>query len=199
VSRTAIVLSASPLVSSAIAIVALDEEAGLALLVGTVLIVAAGAALSAERVRPADFRAVGLVFALACATLYAVRDNIVRWGSERSDVTAFVGLAAALVTAVVLLAAYVAATRRGHAAHAMSNGLAGFAAGGIALGFAYVTLFEAFDRGRVTVISPLAATQSLWAVLLAALLMRTTDAINRRLVIAAVLVVVGGGLVAGAR
>ena len=53
-----------------------------------------------------------------------------------------------------------------------------------------------FDRGSVSVVAPLNATQSLWAVLFAALAYRRAEAIGRRTVLAAVLVVCGGALIA---
>jgi drug/metabolite transporter (DMT)-like permease len=45
------------------------------------------------------------------------------------------------------------------------------------------------------VVAPLNATQSLWGVVFAALLLRRTEAIGRRLVLAALLVVAGGALI----
>ena len=39
-----------------------------------------------------------------------------------------------------------------------------FAPAGVALGLAYVCLLVAFDHGRVSIVAPLNATQSLWAV-----------------------------------
>jgi len=45
------------------------------------------------------------------------------------------------------------------------------------------------------VVAPLNATQSLWAVVFAALLYRHSEAIGRRTVLAGLLVVVGGALV----
>jgi drug/metabolite transporter (DMT)-like permease len=49
------------------------------------------------------------------------------------------------------------------------------------------------------VVSPLVATESLWGVLLAALLVRHTEGMGRRLVLGAVLVVVGGAVIGAAR
>ena len=60
---------------------------------------------------------------------------------------------------------------------------------------ATATSLSGLDTGRVTVIAPLNATQSLWGVVFAALLLRRTEAIGRRLVLAAVLVVAGGALI----
>jgi uncharacterized membrane protein len=62
-----------------------------------------------------------------------------------------------------------------------------------------MSLFEAYYRGRVTVVSPLIATESLFGVLLTALLLRRTEVVGRRLAIGAVLVVVGGGLIGAFR
>jgi uncharacterized membrane protein len=62
-----------------------------------------------------------------------------------------------------------------------------------------VSLFEAYYRGRVTVVSPLVATESLFGVLLTALLLRHTEVVGRRLAIGAVLVVAGGVLIGAYR
>jgi uncharacterized membrane protein len=66
---------------------------------------------------------------------------------------------------------------------------------GVLFGLSYVSLFEAFYRGRVTVVSPLVATESLWGVGLSVLLIRHTELVGRRLAIGAVLVVAGGVLI----
>ncbi len=63
------------------------------------------------------------------------------------------------------------------------------------LGLAYVCLIVAFDRGRVSIVAPLNATQSLWAIGFAAVFLGAVEAIGRRTILAAVLVVCGGVLV----
>ncbi len=47
----------------------------------------------------------------------------------------------------------------------------------------------------MTVVSPLVATESLWGVLFAALLLRRSELVGRRLVAGAVLIVAGGVLI----
>ena len=54
---------------------------------------------------------------------------------------------------------------------------------GLLFGLSYLCLFEAYFRGRVTVVSPLVATESLWGVGLSALLLRRTELVGRRLVV----------------
>jgi drug/metabolite transporter (DMT)-like permease len=66
---------------------------------------------------------------------------------------------------------------------------------GIVFGLSYVSLFEAYYRGRVTVVSPLVATESLWGVALSLLLIRHTELVGRRVLIGAALIVAGGALI----
>ena len=70
-----------------------------------------------------------------------------------------------------------------------------FLPAGICLGVAYLCLIVALDRGRVTIVAPLNATQSLWGVIFAATLLGKREAIGPRLVAAALLVVAGGVLI----
>ena len=53
-------------------------------------------------------------------------------------------------------------------------------------------VFEAYYRGRVSVVSPLVATETLWGVGLSALLLRHSELVGRRIVAGAALIVAGG-------
>ena len=108
--------------------------------------------------------------ALACARVFAVRDNVVRWAARDADAAAAHrrrrlahGAVSSSSLRVVLRAATSARLRRA---------LRRFAPAGLTLAAAYACLFEAFDRGRVSIVAPLNATQSLWAVVFSALLGR---------------------------
>jgi uncharacterized membrane protein len=70
---------------------------------------------------------------------------------------------------------------------------------GLFFGTSYVLLFEAYFRGRVSVVSPLVATESLWGVVLSVLLLRRTELVGPRLVVGAALVVAGGALIGAFR
>jgi drug/metabolite transporter (DMT)-like permease len=74
-----------------------------------------------------------------------------------------------------------------------------FAPAGLALALGYGTLLAAFDHGRVGVVSPLNATGSLWAVLLATPVIGTSEGIGRRTILAALLIVAGGALIGALR
>src|SRR6185436_16375687 len=77
-SRAAVVIGTAPLLSSALAVIALGEPWRPALAVGTLLVVLGGASLAWERERPAGFAAYGIALAALCAILFAIRDNVVR-------------------------------------------------------------------------------------------------------------------------
>jgi drug/metabolite transporter (DMT)-like permease len=198
-SRTSVVVGAAPLVAVAIALVALDEPLRPALLAGAVLVVAGGIALVAERRRPEHVRVIGLVFALLAAILFATRDNVVRWASGDTPVTSTAAAAAAMASGLVVLGVYVAAVRGRRALLPSGRTFVAFVPVGVFFGLSYVALFEAYYRGRVGVVSPIVATETLWTVLLAALLLRRTELIGRRLLFGALLVVAGGALIGAFR
>jgi drug/metabolite transporter (DMT)-like permease len=182
-SRTSVTVGTAPLFALAIAFVFLDEPVRAQLVVGAVAIVAGGVLLAAERDRPGHLRARGLAFALAGAVLFAVRDNIVRalhaHGSPET-----VAAATLLAGIVVALAATRSAPTR--------RELRLMWPAGVLFGLSYICLFEAYFRGRVSIVSPLVATESLWGVGLAALAFGHTEGVGRRLLLGAASIVAGG-------
>ena len=194
-SRAAILIGTAPLISVGIALTVLDEPFRPWLVAGTVLVVAGGVVLAFERARPEHFRALGALLALLCAILFAVRDNVARWAARDTHPPGLVAATVALAAAFALVAAYVLAARRDTFAR-IRPAVAAFAPAGIAVGLGYASLLLAFDHGRVSIVAPLNATQSLWAVVFSALLLgRHHEMISRRLVAAGVLVVAGSALI----
>jgi drug/metabolite transporter (DMT)-like permease len=194
-SRAAIAMGTTPLLSALIAVAVLDERPNAAVAVGTVLVVAGGALLVWEPARPAGFRTVGLVLAFLCAVLFAIRDNVVRGAADGSAVPPLTATVTTLAAATFALAAYRLAIRGRRATDGAGEAVRAFLPAGIALGVAYSALVVAFDRGDVTVVAPLNATQSLWAVVLSALVLGRSELVGARLVAAAGLVVAGSALI----
>jgi drug/metabolite transporter (DMT)-like permease len=199
-SRTAVVIGTAPLLSAGLAVVFLDEPLRPALVAATIAIVLGGALLVWEPSRPPGFRAMGIVFALVAASLFAMRDNVVRRASLDTGADPVLGAAVSLGAAALALLAYLIVSR--HAGPIVSRvraALPAFAPAALCLGLAYVALLLALSRGNVTVVAPLNATQSLWGVLLAAVFLGSAEAVGPRLVLAAALVVAGGILVGATR
>lgn len=195
-SRAAILIGTAPLISVGIALTLLGEPLRPLLLVATALVVAGGAALARERARPEHFRARGAVLALTCAALFGVRDNVVRWAARGTHPPALVAATTSLLAAALVILAYLLVARRNVLRARLRTALPAFAPAGLSLGLAYACLLEAFDRGRVSIVAPLNATQSLWAVVFSAVVVgRRGDVISRGLVVAGLLVVAGGALI----
>jgi drug/metabolite transporter (DMT)-like permease len=191
-SRTSVVVGTAPLFSVAIAFAFLDEPVHLAIVAGALLIVVGGVLLVGERTRPEHVKRVGLVLAGVATVVFATRDNLVRWLAVETD-AAPAGAAAATTLAAggAVVALYLLAARRPVDVRHLRE----FALSGLAFGLSYVALFEAYYRGRVSVVSPLVATESLWGVALSALLLRRHELIGLRLAGGAALVVAGGALI----
>ena len=199
-SRAAILIGTAPLLSVAIALALLGEPLHPLLPLGTALVVVGGVVLARERSRPVQFRLLGAAFALACAGLFAVRDNVVRWAARGSHPPPLIAADVSLLAAAVFVLGYLLVARRARLRSQFVRALPAFAPAGISLALAYDLLFAAFDRGRVSVVAPLNATQSLWAVVWSALLYgREGELISRRLVLSGVLVVAGAAVVSAAR
>jgi uncharacterized membrane protein len=67
------------------------------------------------------------------------------------------------------------------------------------LGTSYAFAFEAYFRGRVTVVSPLVATESFFGVLFAVLLLRRSELVGKHVVVGAALIVAGAALIGATR
>jgi drug/metabolite transporter (DMT)-like permease len=197
--RASVIAGAAPLIAVTIAILALGEPVRAPLIAGAVLIVVGGLALVAERVRPDSFRMVGLAFSFGCTLFFATRDNVVRHLASDTSVAPQLAAATTILSGATLILLYLVVTRRSRLVADLRTSAPPFALPGLLWGASYATLFEAFYRARVSVVSPLVATESLFSVLLAVLLLRRTELVGRHLVLGALLVVAGGALIGAFR
>ena len=194
-SRSAVIMGAGPLVAVTIALTILGEPLEAALVVGAVLIVLGVVALASERDRPEHLRLIGLVFALGSTVFFATRDNIVRWLAEDTTVDPQLAAATTIVSGSAVMAAYVLVLRGRRMPADVMRAFRPFAVPGVLWGLSYAAIFEAFYRGRVSVVSPLIATEALFGVLLAALIVGRSELIGRHVIVAAALIVCGGILI----
>jgi len=196
-SRTAVFVGVSPVLSAAIAVTLLDEPVHIALVFGTLLVVAGGTLLVRERGGRAGLLSLGITMALGAALLFGIRDNLVRWAARGSDVPGFVAATASLASATVVIALVV--LMRPNAVARVRQAFRPFVLSGLVYGVSYACLYSAFDRGRVTIVAPLVATESLFAVLISMVVLRKSERIGVRLLVAAALVVGGGALISSFR
>jgi drug/metabolite transporter (DMT)-like permease len=196
-SRTAVLVGVSPVLSAAIAVTLLGEPVRVALVLGTLLVVAGGTLLVRERRGHVTLLSLGIALGLSAALLFAIRDNLVRWAARGSDVPGFVAASASLVSATVVI--LIVVLMRPNGAARIRQAFRPFVVSGLVYGVSYACLYVAFDRGRVTIVAPLVATESLWAVLISMILLRRSERFGVRLLLAAALVVGGGALISSFR
>jgi drug/metabolite transporter (DMT)-like permease len=187
--RSSVAVGTAPLVAVVLAVALLDEPLKPPLVTGAVLVVGGGVALAWERDRPEHVRAVALLYAVGATVLFASRDTLIR--ALHAHANPETAAAATLLAATIVALAAAGLPRRPLVRR--------LAPAGILFGLSYLCLFEAYFRGRVTVVSPLVATESLWGVGLSALVFRRTEGVGRRLVLGATLVVAGGALIGATR
>lgn len=132
----------------------------------------------------------GVLFALSAATAYATAQVITK--RSVTDVTSpLVGTFIALLWGT--LGFSLLATRelvRSHRTN-LARGLRLFALGGFFSAMGVLLMFQALSRGTVVIVSPITATNSLFTMLFAALMLRDIERITVRTVIGALLVVSG--------
>jgi drug/metabolite transporter (DMT)-like permease len=189
--RASATVGMAPLFAVTFAVLLLDEPLVAGIVLGALLIVAGGALLAGEGDRPAHVKPIGLVFALAGALVFALRDTLVRWLAVDTDVEPALAVVATLTTGAATIAVASLVSRRRIAL----GSLPFFLPAGVLFGLSYVSLYEAFFRGRLSVVGPLVATESLWGVGLAAVFLRRHELVRPLLFLGAVLVVAGGVLI----
>jgi drug/metabolite transporter (DMT)-like permease len=190
-SRTSATVGMAPLFAVTFAIVLLGEPLVAGIALGAVLIVGGGIVLAGESGRPDHVKTVGLVLALGAALVFAFRDTLVRWVAVDTDVAPELAISATLLGGALTILLVVLVGRRRLSVQALPS----FLPAGLLFGLSYVSLYEAFFRGRLSVVAPLVATESLWGVGLSAVFLRHIEGIGRRLVLGAAFVVAGGILI----
>jgi len=196
-SRAGILFGMAPLFSSLIAVVAFGEPLRWALAVGTLLVVTGGIALAWEGERPLDYRAYGAALAVGVAAAFGLRDNVARSLAEGTTIEPLAQSAVLMLGASLVLLANL--LRRRSPTTRLRAALVPFTSSAVLTALAQVTLFEALNRARVTVVAPLAGTGVLWTVVFAALFLGRSELVGRRLFVVALLVVAGGTLVGAPR
>jgi drug/metabolite transporter (DMT)-like permease len=190
-SRASATVGMAPLAAVTFAVVLLGEPLVAGVAVGALLVVGGGVLLASERSRPAHVKRIGLVFAFSAMVVFALRDTFVRWLSADTGVTPALAVTATLASGALTILLITLLLRRPLSV----RGAVPFLPAGLLFGLSYVCLFEALYRGRLSVVTPLVATESLWGVLLSALLLRKHEAVGLRLAAGAALVVAGGVLI----
>jgi drug/metabolite transporter (DMT)-like permease len=186
---TATIVNATPMFSTFLAMLLLQERPGPLVLFGATLIVAGLFAISWERQRGAWNRG-ELIFPLLATLLFAMKDVTVRWGLAGSASPVLAAAIAALTSTaqIFLVLRYV---RREKFSLPAGGAMVWFIASGLFTGGSFLFMYLAFSMERVSIVGPLVNSYAVFVLLLAPFLARQIESVTARKTAGAALVVAG--------
>ena len=190
VSRAGPLRGAEPFFAVAIAVIFLDERPGVAVYAGTVLIVAGVWAISWGESGQSKWRFIDITFPLGAAVISAISQSLRKQGL-RILPDPFVATVTVTTTSLVLLMAFLLATKRTNLLRVNRLSLWLFVCAAFIATSAQVSNFVAIEQGELSVIIPLLNTTPLFAVLFTGLFLRAVETLSLRIILAAALMVAG--------
>lgn len=190
-SRAVTLRSTHPIVSVAIGVTVLHEQATPAILIGTLLVVAGIVMTSWQGDdRIAGFRWRHLLFPMATALITGIVHPIRRYAMSISDEPLFF---AAIVGVVSLLCFSSTLSLPSMRERIVWNphSLAPFIAAGVFETSAVLLMLTAFVSGPVVLVSPIAATSPIWTLLMGVVFLRDLERVNRYTISGTLCVVAG--------
>ncbi|MDH3444346.1 MAG: EamA family transporter [Deltaproteobacteria bacterium] len=180
-----------PLWSAFIAIVFLDESAGLLVLAGTVLVVVGIVIISWKPdVLTPNYRWWHVFYSLGAGLLAGIAFPLRRYGLTMANEPVFFAAFIAVIS-LVCSTPYLYITQKNHQPSWHPKGTVHFAASGFFEGMGALLSLMALGSGRVVIVAPIVATTPLWNLLIAALFLRGKDELNFRAIGGTIAVVAG--------
>jgi drug/metabolite transporter (DMT)-like permease len=189
-SITSCVLNGAPLFAILSAFLFLRESPSGSNVLGALCIVV-GFVILSWRGATKTWRTADLLFPVAGALLFALRDNGVRFGLMLTPQPVLGAAIASTTSSLTIGAAYVALSKYRLWGQAARSSLAWFLISGFTTFLSYFFLYTALSLEAVSIVSPLANCSSLFVLPLSLVLLRGVERINARKVGATLLVVLG--------
>ncbi|WP_312910262.1 DMT family transporter [Natronosalvus caseinilyticus] len=190
------VLSTRPLFATIVAVAFLGEAVSLKQAVGIVVIVVGLTILTTARGGDLEgWTSWHVVFPLVGAAAFGVSNVIRRYGLTESPVTALEAVALNETAGFVALAAYAMATQGRDIVDLPRRSAGYYAVSGLFTAAAFMALFEALDRGSVSIVDPLYGTAPLFTTVFGYFLLRDVERVTVGIVAGAATIVLGAVLV----
>ena len=186
---TSTVVNTTPMFSTALAMLVLEERPGPWVLAGVALIVSGLVVLSWEG-SSRSWRRTELIFPFLAALLFSMKDVTVRWGLGGSDSPVLAAAIAAVTSTgeIFLINHYI---YKEEFTLPPKHVLHWFVSSGLFTGGSFLFMFLAFSMERVSIIAPLINSYAVFVLVLAPLIAKQIERVTLPKAAGAVLVVAG--------
>lgn len=181
-----------PLFAATIALLVFNEQPGLQVYVGTVLIVASLWLISGKQEHDQRWRYIDALFPIGAALISAISQTL-RKQALQIIPDPFVAVAMVTTVSLFLLLGFIFTTGRAQQLRMHRSSFHYFLGAALIATTAQVANFVALGRGQMSVIIPLLNTTPLFTVFFSALFLRKVETVNLRIICGALLMV--GGVV----
>ena len=195
-SISAALVNLNPLVSTALAVLLLDEHVTVPLLAGT-LVTIAGTTLLSLGGRAVGVRPVMLLLPLGSACCFGTVAVLRKMALDGAGVV--IGAAANVTMAFLAFTLFLVATRQLDAMRCRGRSLLFFVGAGVAENLGVFLVLVALGFGAVSVVAPLTIISPIFVLLLSFFFLRGLEILNKRLVFGSLLIVLGVYLVIAIR
>jgi len=192
VARAGPLRGVEPLFAAVIAVIFLNEDPGIPVFLGSTLIVGSLWLISGKQEGQAKWRLIDAAFPIGAALISTISQTL-RKQALKTIPNPIVGVAMVTTVSLILLLAFVFATKRTAQLRMERSGFRFFLGAALIATLSQVANFVALGRGELSVIIPLINTTPLFTVFFSALFLRKIETVNRRIVLGAALMV--GGVV----
>ncbi len=194
---TATVVNATPMFSTALAILVLQERPGPLVLLGAALIVAGLIAISWEG-QHRSWQRTELLFPFLAVLMFAMKDVTVRWRLNSGDSPVLAAAIAALTSTVqvFLIVRYIQKERF---SLPVRSAVIWFVASGLFTGGSFLFMYLALSMERVSIVGPLVNSYAVFVLVLAPFMARRIERVTARKTAGAALVVLGIVLISAGR
>jgi len=179
-----------PLFAAAIAVLVLNENPGLKVYVGTVLIVGSLWLISGKQENDIKWRFIDTLFPISAALISAISQSL-RKQALKIIPDPFIAVAIVTTVSLILLVGFILTTGRAYQFRMTRNSFAFFLGAALVATTAQVANFIALGRGQMSVIIPLLNVTPLFSVFFSAVFLRNVETVNLRILCGAILMVAG--------
>jgi len=181
-----------PLFAAAIALIVFNEQPGLQVYVGTVLIVTSLWLISGKQDHSKRWRYMDALLPISAALISAISQTL-RKQALQIIPNPFVAVAMVTSVSLLLLLGFVCTTGRARQLRMNRSSFRFFLGAAVVATSAQIANFVALGRGQISVIIPLLNTTPLFTVFFSAIFLRKVETVDLRIICGALLMV--GGVV----